>query len=345
MDNPGHILPDTPSPSLARRALFALASLKLTLVIIIALLTGILIIYYSNTRYVWALAVPFTAFALNLAAAVATNPVFRRHTALLVFHLALISIALLITVERLTHFTGQVELTEGEVFSGQMLREESGPWHPRQQLDAVRLVNEGFTVGYAPDADGGRLRRGATRNQVAWTAPDGSSGRSVIGDQVPLLLGGYRFYATVNKGFTPVFSWRPADGGPEQIGGVHLPSYPRDRYNQANEWQPPGSQVRLWVMLQVDEEIVALDKPSELRVPAKHKLIVRAGDGRRELEPGDRMRLADGELTYVELRKWMGYDVTYKPTLAWLLAACVLAVLSMAWHFWQKFSAKPWNQQ
>ena len=26
----------------------------------------------------------------------------------------------------------------------------------------------------------------------------------------------------------------------------------------------------------------------------------------------------------------------------WLLAACVLAISSLGWHFWGKFAAKPW---
>ncbi len=333
----------SPPPSLARRALEALASLKLTLIIIIGLAAGILIIYYTRTRFAWALAVPFAAFAVNLAAALATRQVLQRQRALLVFHLALISIVLLLAIERLTYLKGQVELTEGEVFAGQMLREESGPWHPRRRLDTVRLVNESFTIAYTPDAEG-RLRRGATENQVAWTAPDGSSGRSVIGNQVPLLLGGYIFYTTVNKGFTPIFLWRP-DGAAEQTGGVNMPSYPSNQYMQANEWRPPGSNTTLWINLQIDEVIISPDKPSELRVPDEYKIVVRMGDERRELKAGDTLRLPDGVVEFQELRKWMGYDVTWNFTLPWLLAAGILAVLSLALHFWSKFSIRSWDSE
>ena len=156
-------------------------------------------------------------------------------------------------------------------------------------------------------------------------------------------MGGYRFYTTINKGFAPVFTWKPADGSAEQIGAVHMPSYPRLHLQQQNEWQPPGSNTRLWVMLQIDEEMFTPDKPAELRIPEKHKIIIRLNDARWELKPGDSVRLPDGVLVYQELRKWMGYDVTYNFTLPWLLAASLLAVLSMAWHFWQKFSARPWD--
>lgn len=326
----------TPLAGLSRRAIFALASLKLTLAIIVVLVAGIGIIYFSHVRYVWALAVPFTAFAVNLAAAVATNPVFRRQTALLVFHLALITIVLLIALGRLTYFKGHTELVEGEEFSGSMVYEESGPWHPRR-LDNMHFRNDSFTISYAS-----AMKRGITRNQVTWTAPDGRPTQSVIGDQYPLLLSGYRIYATANKGFAPVFLWRP-DRGSEQVGAVHLPSYPRMQYKQAIEWQPPGSKIKLWVMLPIDEVLLPQDQPSEFRLPTERQLVVRMGESRLTLKPGEHIRLPEGELTYLELRKWMGYDISYDFTLPWLLAAGILAVLSMASHFWQKFSAKPWN--
>jgi cytochrome c biogenesis protein len=41
----------------------------------------------------------------------------------------------------------------------------------------------------------------------------------------------------------------------------------------------------------------------------------------------------------------MGYLVFYDWTIPWMLSACVVAVLSMGWHFWRKFAAKPWNRE
>ena len=320
-----------------RRALLALASLKLTLAIIIILVAGIGVIYFSNVRYVWALAVPFTAFAVNLSAAVATNLVFRRQTALLVFHLALITIVLLIALGRMTYLKGRFELVEGDTFVGRLLQEESGPWHSHR-LDGIRLTNENFTISFF-----GPMQRGTTQNRVTWQSVDGGSGQSVIGDQYPLLLSGYRIYTTPNKGFAPVFRWRP-DSGQEQTGTVHFPSYPRLQLQQVNDWQPPGSQTKLWFMLQIDEVILSPDKPSEFRIPNAHQLVVRVGESRRTLKPGESLRLPEGELTYLGLRKWMGYEISYDFTLPWLLAAAILAVLSMIWHFWQKFSGKPWDK-
>ncbi len=294
--------------------------------------------YLSEVPSTWTLAVPLAAFAVNLAAAVVTNPVFRHQIALLVFHLALITIVLLIAVGRLTYLKGQLELAEGEVFDGQLTQEESGPWHPRQ-LGALRFSNDGFTIDYEKG-----MRRGFTRNQVSWVTHDGKILQSVIGDQTPLVLAGYHFYTSHNKGFAPAFIWHPNSGKQPVLGTVHLPAYPLHEHKQALEWTPPDSKVPLWVMLQFDEVILDPAKPSEFRLPAKHQIVVRAGGERQELRPGESMRLAEGVLEYNGLRSWMGYTVFYDFTLPWLLAACVLAVASLAWHFWGKFSTRPWNK-
>lgn len=315
-----------------------LASLKLTLVILAALGAAIVVAYLSETPSTWALAGPLAAFAVNLAAAVVTNPVFRYQAALLVFHLALIAIVLLIAAGRLTYLKGQLELAEGEVFDGQLTQEESGPWHLRQ-LGALRFSNDGFTINYEKG-----VRRGFTRNQVSWITQDGQIQRSVIGDQTPLVLAGYHFYTSHNKGFAPAFIWHPSSGGQPVLGTVHLPAYPLHEHKQALEWTPPDSKMKLWVMLQFDEVILDPAKLSEFRLPATHQIVVRAGEERQELKPGESMRLAEGVLEYKGLRSWMGYTVFYDFTLPWLLAACVLAVASLAWHFWGKFSARPWNK-
>ena len=314
------------------------ASLKLTLLILASIGAGVVASYLSELPATWVLAAPLTAFALNLAAAVVTNPVFRHQAALLVFHLALITIVMLIAVGRLTYLKGRVELAEGEVFDGRLTQEESGPWHPRR-LDAIRFSNQGFTISYAPG-----VRRGNTRNQVVWTEPDGRVQRVVIGDQVPLTLEGYRFYTSPNKGFAPAFIWYPSTGAPPVLGTVHLPAYPAHEYQQALAWTPPDSKTPLWVMLQFDEAILDPAKPSEFRLPTRHQVVVRAGGKRRELKPGESLHLADGILVYDGLRTWMGYTVFYDFTLPWLFAACVLAVASLAWHFWNKFAARPWDK-
>ena len=158
-----------------------------------------------------------------------------------------------------------------------------------------------------------------------------------------LTLYGYHFYTSPNKGFAPVFAWHH-DAGEPVLGTVHLPAYPMHQYEQALAWTPPGSKTSVWVMLQFDEIILNPEKPSEFRLPAEYKLIVRVGDVRHELKPGESVRLADGVLEYNGLRSWMGYKIVYDITLPWLLAAGVLAVGCMAVYAWRKFSVQPWNR-
>ena len=312
-----------------------LASLKLTLLVLVAIGAGVLFAYLSEVRTTWTLVAPLTLFAANLTAAIAVNPGFRRQTPLLVFHLALIAIVLLIAVGRLTYLTGTLELTQGIPFSGTLTSSESGPLH-RGNLADVRFVNEGFEIDYDPG-----VQRGATRNRVRWADETGSEHAAVIGDQQSLEILGYKFYTSHNKGFAPVFVWMPDIGAPAR-GSIHLPSYPLNEYRQTLEWTPPGSMLRLWTQLQFDEVIIDPAKPSQFRLPERHRIVIRHGSNRHELQPGDRVKFPGGVLEYEGLTSWMGYTVFYDRTISWLLAASIVAVLGLAWHFWQKFAARPW---
>ena len=312
-----------------------LGSLKLTLAIIALLLAGSAVALESREQMTWPLVLPLALFAANLGAAVATNAVFRRQSALLVFHLALIAILLLIAAARLTYLRGGVELAEGEVFDGQLTGFDAGPWH-RWRLDRASFQNLGFTIDYAPG-----IRRGQTRNRVRWVEDNGTPREAIVSDMDPLVRQGYRFSTTVNKGYAPVFLWLPADGTPVR-GGVHLPAYPANENRQVQEWTPPGSSLKLSLALRIDELILDPARPSEFRVPRRHAILLRSGDAVHELVPGARVQLAGGTLVYEGLRTWMGYEVFYDRTMPWLLAACIVAVMSLAWHFWAKFASRPW---
>lgn len=315
----------------------ALASLKLTLAALAFFAAGILFAYFGGEHTTLALVPPLLLLSLNLIAAVATNPVFRRSGPLLLFHLALIIIILLVAIGRLTYLRGHVELSEGEDFSGVLTEVDAGIWH-WSALDQVHFSNDGFKIFY----DLG-VQRGKTRNAVRYVDVNGQEQRAEIGDQTPLVLKGYRFYTSPNKGFAPTFVWYPANGGAPVLGTVHLPSYPINEYSQARDWVLPGTVITAWTMLQFDEVILDPQMPSEFRLPVKYKVIARIDDLRRELQPGDAIELPQGRLVFDGLRTWMGYTVFYDWTIHWLLAACLLAVGALGWHFWQKFAARPWN--
>lgn len=319
-----------------RRWLAPLASLRLTLVLIALLGAAVIATYVSALRSPWPLAVTLGLIAVNLGCAVLTNAVFRRQTALLVFHLALMAIVLLVAAGRLTYLKGQLELSTGETFGGELTQSESGPWHRRGLVEA-RFTSLGFTIAYHPG-----IKRDRTENTVLWSDGAGHQQRAVIGDNQPLVLNGYRFYTSPNKGFAPLFTWYPARGAPQR-GTVHLPSYPMNEYRQAREWTVPGTDVALWTMLQFDEVLLDPARASQFRLPGEHTLVVRVGEERHELVPGQRLALPRGVLAYDGLTTWMGYNVFYDWTMPWVLAACLLAVASLAWHFGRKFAARPWS--
>jgi cytochrome c biogenesis protein ResB len=313
-----------------------LASLRLTLAAIAALGAGVLGSYTGALEGTWGLSAPLGVLAVNLAAAVLTNAAFRRQAALLVFHFALLAVVLLAAAGRLTYLKGRLELSTGETFSGELSQSERGPWHA-SRLASAAFTNEGFTIGYSAG-----VRRDETRNAVSWTDAAGRARRATIGDQQPLVLAGYRFYTSSNKGFAPVFAWQPKGGAP-RVGTIHLPAYPVHEYRQALDWTLPGTDVGVWTMLAFDDVLLDPDRPSQFRLPERHTIVVRIGEDRRVLAPGGRVELAQGVLVYQGLTTWMGYTVFYDWTLPWLLAACLVAAAALAAHFWAKFAQQPWD--
>lgn len=319
------------------RALRLLGSLKFALVNLLALFVGVCVAYLSESRTVWALVVPLASSALNLLAAMLTNAVFRRQLPLLVFHLALLAIILLVAVGRLTYLKGSAEVVDGGTFDGHLATREAGPFH-RGGIASLRFANRGFSIDYAPG-----VRRGATKNEVAYRDAAGRLQIGVIGDQQPLVLAGYRFYTSHNKGFAPTFRWHPGTGGPAELGAVHLPAYPLHEYRQAREWTLPGTGIPAWTMLQFQEIILDPGKADQFKLPGEHTVVLRVGEQRWQLRPGDSVALPAGRLEYVGLRAWMGYTVFYDWTIPWLLAAALTAALALGWHYWKKFTARPWN--
>jgi len=318
----------------------ALASLKLTFAALVVLAAVAVAFLWRDDVPGSVLAPPLGLLAVNLLAAIVTNHSFRRQGALLAFHAALLALVLLVAASRLTYLKGNLELADGGEFEGTLVAVDAGLLHPFEKLKQLRFASLGFEIDYAP----GPLRQGI-RNTIELRPPGGVPSRIVITDHAPLTLDGYRFYPTGNKGFSPTFVWHPADGGAPRVGTVNLPSYPLHEHGQALEWTPPGTDLKIWTMLEFSEIILAPDRPSSFRPPREHKLVLRIGETRRELVPGGSAELPGGRLEYRGLRGWMGYTVFYDWTIPWLLASSVVAVLALGLHFWNKFAAKPWNPE
>lgn len=277
---------------------------------------------------------PLALFSVNLVAAIATRPVFRRDGPLLLFHVALLALVALFAVGRLTYLDAAVGLTRGASFDGHLVRDERGPLH-RDRIAELRFANEGFSEQYQQ-----RGSYKATYNLVRWWDAEGLSHLAEIGDDHPLLMAGYRIYSTKQRGYAPVFHWQ-GDDGREDIGAVQLNDMRLGHYAPANQWQTPrGDQV--WGMLRLQGEQMPKPQPggkqADLRAgELDHALVLRIGQQREELRPGDSIAVPGGRLTYVRLDTWMSYRIVYDPTQPWLVATVLVAIGSLIVFYLRRF--------
>lgn len=271
-----------------------------------------------------AIAGPLALLAVNLAAAMALKPALRRG-GLGLFHLALLLLLLLAGAGRMTHFDARVEVTEAAMLDpAQIEVTGSGPWHGTAWR-RLSFRQGPYDVAYAPG-----VKRAHTRSQI-WLDGQGAA-PVVVGDDTPLILDGYRFYTTHNKGLAPLLTWQP-DGGEAVQGALHMPSYPLFDWKQENSWTAPdGRPVRFWLRIDraLPEQAAWTLDPHDL--PAV--LVVEADALRHELRPGESLKLPGATLRYDRLSGWMGYRIFYDPTLMPMLAVSLLGVLSLGWHLW-----------
>lgn len=317
------------------RLLAIMASLHLTLVSLLMLLAAVVYLYdrEGEADATLPLFVPLSVLSLNLLAAILTNKAFRRQLPLLMFHLALLAIIVLVALGRQTYLRATSEVvTGGEHLA--MTRVEAGPWHWGAR-DSVHFESLDFQIDYKPG-----LRRDATLNKIRWRDDDGIQHTAEIGDQVPLVIHGYRFYTSSNKGFAALFRWEPHQGNP-QLGSVSFPSYPGNKDDQTTNWRLGSDQIR--VSLTIPEQLIDPDAASRFRLPSQHSITLDFSWRIATLTPGESVLLPAGRLVYVGLTTWMGYNIFYDWTMPWLLAACALAVLALGWHFWRKFGLRPWQ--
>ncbi|TNF88669.1 MAG: hypothetical protein EP300_07305 [Gammaproteobacteria bacterium] len=323
------IRPDTTPPS----ALLVLCASNQATLLLLVLLGLSIVVYYqlAVAGRIWLLAIPSALLILNFLLALATRDILKNNGPLMMFHFALVALVILAFTGRMSSFTATLELAQNETFDGQLENVQQGPWH-RYGLAVARFTNLGFQIRYQPG-----VKRDKTLNRVLLELQDGSRQELEIGDHVPLVIGHYRFYTSHNKGYAPVFEWRAPASKEIAVGSIHLPAYPAHEHGQALEWRVPGTDRQLWTMLRIDEDVLPQDREFHFRVPDRHRLIVRDGDARHELRPGDELELAGGKLVYRRLTTWMGYRVDYDWTRPWLLAAALIGLASLFVHYIIKF--------
>jgi len=271
--------------------------------------------------------VPLVLLATNLACALATRRRLRTG-GLGVFHVALLALMVVAAGGRLTRFEGRVEVAEGgELEASAVDASFRGPLH------RFRLADAAFAQGPLRVEYRAGLRRAHTTTVVRVRDDDGRTRTVAVGDDVALVVNGYRLYTTHNKGFAPVVTWTPR-GGAAQSGALHLPSYPRFDGAQELLWQPPGgSELRVFLRLDqpLDEARDWVLEPGATSAA----LVVHDGGRRAELRPGESLALAEGTLRYERLAGWMGYRIYYDPTLPALFAIALVAIAGLAWHLWR----------
>lgn len=306
-----------------------LATPWLTVVFFLLTAGGALATAYEWSDATLLMALPFGLLGLNLGASIATHARFRADGPLLLFHLALLGLVLLIVYGRLTYFDGLAILTRDAVFEGEFERQSQGPLHGAG-FRALSFVNEGF----AERDPTGTYRN--TLNHVRWQDP--GTGRWLqadINNDRPLLLGGYRIYPSRHRGFSPRMSWQPVAGGPAELGTVQLPpaSAAPDDFPRGVKWYLSDN-TELWTQLRTAVPMAELNRQANLGVEAlEHVLIIRQGEQRHELRPGESAALDGGRLTYLSLDSWLGYRVVGDPTEPWLAATILVAIGSLVVYY------------
>lgn len=302
----------------------ALASTRLTLAVFALLGAGVVAARFVPEVAAWLIAMPLALLAANLVAAIVHYPRLRSG-GLGVFHLGLLAAIALAAWGRLAHFDGHVNIVDGQEFDAAAVQSKSrGPLH-RETFSQVVFRQGPFEIDYAPG-----VQRGRTRSEV-FVGPDGRAAQ--VGDDSPLVVDGYRFYTTPNKGFAPLLAWQHAAGAPV-VGAVMLPPYPGMDWQQFNDWTAPdGTHWKFALRVPPLERDTAWTlAPSRV----EGLLVVEAAGQRFELRAGGQARVGDNVLTFVGVRGWMGYRIFYDPTLVPLFALVLVAIGGLAWHVWAR---------
>lgn len=300
-----------------------LASIKLTSLLILWLIVGVLL----NIRFedhIGLITPPLIAISLNLIAALIITPKIRRDIYLLVFHLSLLFVVLLATLNHISRSKGRVEIFEGGEFQGQLDDEEKGPYL-LSTLEDLRFRLDAIEINYQDDG-----QRIGTFARIQITEPIEERRSFIIADQHPFKYRGYRFYTTHNKGYALITRWQSSLDNSKRIGAIHLPSYPANALEQKINWTPQGSQQNLWLHLLFKQLPLGSATGGVFSPPKDAELVVRFDQKRHQLKVGQSLVLADGQLTFIGIRSWMGLKVQYDGLITWILAAAITAILSLS---------------
>ncbi len=321
-----------------RPVLRTLASLRLTMAGLAALIVNcVAISQWPEASLPWVV-LPLSVLAANLFAALIIRHAFRQQAALLLFHVGLLAVLILVTAGVLLRFDGSVELIEGESFDAGAVTARSAGWLHPERLDRIDFAQGPLEVRYLSG-----FQRDTTHSRVFMGSKGGAEIRRDIGDREGFTSHGYRFMTTFNKGYSILVIWRE-DGGREVLGAVNFPSYPKFDWKQVNDWTTPAGDP-LTIELKLAERVPE-ESPWTLSSRDTGYEVVISGRGLAEttVGPGEPVAVRGGEITIVDLRLWMGYRIDYNPLLPWLLTAAFLSLGALAVHMAQKFRVPRVNE-
>lgn len=316
-----------------RKMLYTMASLKLTLAGLAALIfNAFAVSQWPNAAIPW-LVLPLSVLAVNLLGALIVRHAFRRQGALLLFHVGLLVVLVLVTAGVLVRFGGSVEVVEGSAFDGDSVTARGAGWLHPNRLGRVQFSQGPLEVNYISG-----LRRDTTQSRVVVSTPNGQEIRRDVGDGQGFSSNGYRFTTTFNKGYSVLVVWRDALGR-ETLGAVNFPSFPEFEWKQVNDWTTPAGET-LTLELQLAERVPENAPWTLTSRNVDYTVTVRSDeDPDKTIGPGQSVAVKGGAITLADLRLWMGYRIDYNPVLPWLLTAAFLSLAALAVHMAQKFSA------
>jgi len=311
-----------------------LASLRLTLVAMFALLILALIGSRSTTVDASVTAIPLAVLSINLLAAILTNRSFRAQTGLLVFHVGLLLLVAIIGLSVLIRFDGHVEVLQGSSFDAREVEITGIGWLHPGHLDEVHFEQRGVQVEYLAG-----LIRQSTRSTIRYSVADASRTQT-IGDRLSAEINGYRFVTTPNKGFALLMRWEPAGAEPV-YGAIHFPSYPQYDWKQVTDWIAPSGQ-QLQMELELAQPVSRPDRAWVLERPhSDYRVNARMSDGKMQvIGEGGALALEGGMLRVVAVQMWIAYRIDYYPLLPWAFVAALLAIAGLALHFRERYQTQ-----
>jgi cytochrome c biogenesis protein len=272
----------------------------------------------------------------------------------LLFHLSFYVLLVAIVLGQLLGFVGQVGIVEGRTWTETAVAYwsyEPGRWFGDDDHTGFQMTLDEFHVDWHRDpAFGGTPKLFAT--DVTITRPDGSTRETTIAGNVPLVEEGMKIhmldwgyaprvvitedgetvhdaFLTINATEDAYFAGAAKAPGADPDVGLELflfPYAPEGEDGQPSLTGAPWADAPLLLVQSYtgDLQLSASQNVNELETSALEQGAPAA------LRPGQSADLGDGvTVSFPELRRWVGFQVSYRPTVPFLLLGAGLLLLGL----------------